>query len=229
MNDSLRFDTGLDVERASRLAAEELLARARRARLEDVAYTETDTPTGRLFLAATPQGLVRVGFPEEPVEHVLQELADAISPRVLEDPQALDRVRRQLDEYFEGRRRTFACALDWRLAPAGFGRKVLEQTARIPYGAVSTYGEVARRAGSARAARAAGNALHDNPIPIVVPCHRVVPASGGVGKYGGSEWRKEYLLRLEGWLAVNARASTSARPPGRDVSRKRAPGAKMWS
>ena len=190
-----------DAEAASRRAATELLARARRSRLEDVAYAEADTPTGRLLLAATAEGLVRVGFPEEPLDDVLQELADTISPRVLEDAKPLERVRRQLDEYFEGRRRTFACALDWRLAPAGFGRNVLEQTARIPYGAVSTYGEVARRAGSPRAARAAGNALHDNPIPIVVPCHRVVPASGGIGRYGGSEWRKELLLRLEGWLA----------------------------
>ena len=191
----------VDVERASARAAERVRERARRARLEDVAYAEVDTPTGRLLLAATREGLVRVGFPEEPLDHGLQDLADAISPRVLEDPAARDRVRRELDEYFAGRRRTFAAPLDWRLAPAGFGRKVLEQTARIPYGAVSTYGEVARRAGSARAARAAGNALHDNPIPIVVPCHRVVPSSGGIGKYGGSEWRKEYLLRLEGWLA----------------------------
>jgi methylated-DNA-[protein]-cysteine S-methyltransferase len=204
MRDSMRIDAEVDVERASRRAAEALLERARRARLEDVAYAEVDTPTGRLILAATSEGLVRVGFPEEPLEDLLQELADAISPRVLEDPKAVDRARRQLDEYFEGRRRTFALSLDWRLAPAGFGRRVLEQTARIPYGAVSTYGEVARRAGSARAARAAGNALHDNPIPIVVPCHRVVPTGGGIGKYGGSEWRKEYLLRLEGWLATTS-------------------------
>ncbi len=202
MSDTLRIPK-TEVEEASSRAAVRLLERAKRARLEDVAYAEVDSPTGRLLLAATSEGLVRVGFPEEPLDHVLQELADAISPRVLEDPKALERVRRQLDEYFEGRRRTFATALDWRLAPAGFGRKVLEQTARIPYGAVSTYGEVARRAGSARAARAAGNALHENPIPIVVPCHRVVPATGGIGKYGGSEWRKEYLLRLEGWLAVS--------------------------
>jgi methylated-DNA-[protein]-cysteine S-methyltransferase len=201
MNETLRIPAA-EVEEASSRAAVRLLERVRGARLEDVAYAEVDTPTGRLLLAATSEGLVRVSFPEEPLDHVLQELADAISPRVLEDPTALERVRRQLDEYFEGRRRTFATPLDWRLAPAGFGRKVLEQTARIPYGAVSTYGEVARRAGSARAARAAGNALHDNPIPIVVPCHRVVPAAGGIGKYGGSEWRKEYLLRLEGWLAV---------------------------
>jgi methylated-DNA-[protein]-cysteine S-methyltransferase len=204
MTESLRIDDGVDVERASRRAAEALLARARRARLEDVAYAQVDTPTGRLLLAATPEGLVRVGFPEEPLDHLLQELADGVSPRVLEDAGALDRVRRQVDEYFDGRRRTFALSLDWRLMPSGFGRRVLEQTARIPYGAVSTYGEVARRAGSARAARAAGNALHDNPIPIVVPCHRVVPAGGGIGKYGGSEWRKEYLLRLEGWLATTS-------------------------
>ena len=204
MTGTLWIDPNPDVETASRRAAAAVVERARRAALVDVAYARIDTPTGRLLVAATPEGLVRVGFPEEPVEHALQELADGISPRVLEDPGALDRVRRQLDEYFDGRRRTFACALDWRLAPAGFGRRVLEQTARIPYGAVSTYGEVAGRAGSARAARAAGNALHANPLPIVVPCHRVVPAGGGVGRYGGSEWRKEYLLRLEGWLAGRA-------------------------
>jgi methylated-DNA-[protein]-cysteine S-methyltransferase len=201
MNETLDLPS-LDVDAPSRRAADGVIARARRARLEDVAYAEVQTPAGRLVVASTRDGLVRIGFPEEPLDHLLQELADDISPRVLEDPAALDRVRRQLDEYFDGRRRTFAVPLDWRLAPAGFGRKVLEATARIPYGAVSTYGEVARRAGSARAARAAGNALHVNPIPIVVPCHRVVPASGGIGRYGGSEWRKELLLRLEGWLAV---------------------------
>ena len=201
MKEALRFAASEDVDERSRRAADGLAARARRSSLEDVAYAVVDSPTGPLLVAATTDGVVRVGFPEEPLDHVLQELADAISPRVLEDPAGLDRVRRQLDDYFDGRRRTFACALDWRLAPAGFGRRVLEETARIPYGAVSTYGEVARRAGSPRAARAAGNALHDNPIPIVVPCHRVVPSSGGIGQYGGSEWRKAFLLRLEGWLA----------------------------
>jgi methylated-DNA-[protein]-cysteine S-methyltransferase len=200
MSDTLRIPAGADIERASARAAERLRERARRARLEDVAYAEVDTPTGRLLVAATREGLVRVGFPEEPLDHVLQDLADSISPRVLEDPGALDRVRRELDEYFAGRRRTFASPLDWRLAPAGFGRKVLEQTARIPYGAVSTYGEVARRAGSVRAARAAGNALHDNPIPIVVPCHRVLPGTGALGNYGGGPERKRALLELEGVL-----------------------------
>jgi len=201
MKDALRIAADEDVDERSRRAAEGLAPRARRANLEDVAFSVVDSPTGPLLVAATTHGLVRVGFPEEPVDSLLQEVADAISPRVLEDPKALDRVRRQLDDYFDGRRRSFACSLDWRLAPAGFGRRVLEETARIPYGAVSTYGEVARRAGSPRAARAAGNALHDNPIPIVVPCHRVVPSSGGIGHYGGSEWRKAFLLRLEGWLA----------------------------
>jgi methylated-DNA-[protein]-cysteine S-methyltransferase len=112
-----------------------------------------------------------------------------------------DPVRRELDAYFEGRRRTFRSAIDWSLASGRFSRRVLEETARIPFGSVSTYGDVAGRAGSPRAARAAGNALHDNPVPIVVPCHRVVPSSGGIGKYGGNEWRKAYLLRLEGALA----------------------------
>ncbi len=200
MRDALP-STGPGIEERSRRAAERVIERARRSRLVDVAYALVDSPTGALLVAATPAGLVRVGFAEEPPDHVLQELADAVSPRVLEDPRALEPVRRELDQYFDGRRTSFTVPLDWRLAPAGFGRRVLEETARIPYGSVSTYGEVARRAGSARAARAAGNALHDNPIPIVVPCHRVVPASGGVGKYGGSEWRKEFLLRLEGWLA----------------------------
>ncbi len=189
-----------DVDRASRLAAEHVVERARRERLEDVVVASVDSPVGVLLVAATPRGIVRVAFPEEPQEAVLEELAADLSPRVLADPRGMDPVRRQLEEYFEGRRRRFETRIDWALAPTGFSRKVLEQTARIPYGSVSTYGEMARRAGSPRAARAAGNALHDNPVPIVVPCHRVVPASGGIGRYGGSEWRKEWLLRLEGWL-----------------------------
>ncbi len=189
-----------DVDRASRLAAERVVERARRERLEDVMVASVDSPVGTLLVAATPRGVVRVAFPEEPEEAVLEELAADLSPRVIADPRGMDAVRRQLEEYFRGRRRRFETRVDWSLAPSGFSRRVLEQTARIPYGTVSTYGEMAKRAGSPRAARAAGNALHDNPVPIVVPCHRVVPASGGVGRYGGSEWRKEWLLRLEGWL-----------------------------
>ncbi|HEX7463673.1 MAG TPA: methylated-DNA--[protein]-cysteine S-methyltransferase [Actinomycetota bacterium] len=192
---------GLDVELASLAAVEGMLDRARQERLEDVAVATVDSPVGGLLVAVTPRGLVRVAFPEERPDLVMEELSISLSPRVLEDPRALDPVRRQLEEYFEGRRRRFEARIDWALAPRGFSRRVLEATARIPYGSVSTYGEMAKRAGSPRAARAAGNALHDNPVPIVVPCHRVVPSGGGIGKYGGSEWRKEWLLRLEGALA----------------------------
>jgi len=190
-----------DVEEASRRAASAVTEAARRSGLEDVAVAMVDSPVGELLVATTRRGLVRLAYPDERAEFVLEELAETLSPRVLEDPRALDMVRRQLEEYFEGRRHRFEVRVDWALAPRGFSRKVLEATARIPYGAVSTYGDIARRAGSPRAARAAGNALHDNPIPIVVPCHRVVPSTGGVGKYGGSEWRKEFLLRMEGALA----------------------------
>ncbi|MEW6059131.1 MAG: methylated-DNA--[protein]-cysteine S-methyltransferase [Actinomycetota bacterium] len=187
-----------DVELASRRAVDGMLDRARRERLEDVAVATIASPIGGLLVAGTPRGLVRVAFPEEQPDLVVEELAVSLSLRVLEDPRALDPVRRQLEEYFDGRRRHLETRIDWALAPLGFSRKVLQATARIPYGSVATYGEIARRAGSPRAARAAGNALHDNPVPIVVPCHRVVPSGGGIGKYGGSEWRKEWLLRLEG-------------------------------
>ena len=188
------------IEEASRRAAGSLLASARKRGLVDVGYTTMDTPIGRLIVASTHVGLVRLAFPEEPLDRVLEELAETVSPRVLEDPKRTDAARRQLESYFEGRVHRFRTALDWSLTRQGFSRRVLEATAAIPFGAVSTYRDVAAWAGSPRGARAAGNALHDNPIPIVVPCHRVVPSNGGVGKYGGQEWRKEYLLRLEGAL-----------------------------
>lgn len=200
MKELRKLRTG-DVEHASRRAVELVTARAARAGLVDVAYATTDTPVGVLILATTRTGLVRLAFPEEGLDHVLEDLATSLSPRVLENPRMTDPVRRELDAYFEGRRHTFRAAIDWSLISGRFSRRVLEETARIPFGSVSTYGDVAGRAGSPRAARAAGNALHDNPVPIVVPCHRVVPSSGGIGKYGGNEWRKAYLLRLEGALA----------------------------
>lgn len=200
MKELRKLRTG-DVEDASGRAAELVTARAARAGLVDVAYTTADTPVGVLILATTRTGLVRLAFPEEGLDHVLEDLAASLSPRVLENPGMTDPVRRELDAYFEGRRHTFRAAIDWSLISGRFSRRVLEETARIPFGSVSTYGDVAGRAGSPRAARAAGNALHDNPVPIVVPCHRVVPSSGGIGKYGGNEWRKAYLLRLEGALA----------------------------
>jgi methylated-DNA-[protein]-cysteine S-methyltransferase len=187
-----------ELKEASRRAVEGATARARRAGLVDVGYDYVDSPVGRLFVATTRTGLVRLEFTGGRDEDVLEELAAAVSPRVLASPAMTESVRRQLDDYFEGRRRGFRTAIDWALVPQGFFRRVLEETARIPFGSVSTYGNVAKRAGSPRAARAAGNALHDNPVPIVVPCHRVVPSSGGIGKYGGQEWRKAFLLKLEG-------------------------------
>ncbi len=196
----LRLRWTEELEAASQRAADRVGARARRAGLVDVGFTTIDSPVGRLLIAASRGGLVRLAYPEEPVDVVLEELASEISPRVLEDPRVTDPLRRDLDAYFEGRLRRFRATVDWALTHPGFSRRVLEQTARIPFGSVATYGEVAKRAGSPRAARAAGNALHDNPVPIVVPCHRVVPSTGGIGRYGGQEWRKAYLLELEGAL-----------------------------
>jgi methylated-DNA-[protein]-cysteine S-methyltransferase len=197
----LRIPTSAVAEAAAEAAAA-FETRAKRSGLIDVAYTSVDSPVGRLLVAVTPKGLVRVAFPDEPEELILEELAAMLSPRVLESARVTETVRRQLDAYFEGRTRAFRTKIDWSLIPDGFFRRVLEETARIPFGAVSTYGTVAKLAGSPRAARAAGNALHENPVPIVVPCHRVVPASGGIGQYGGQEWRKAFLLRLEGAIAT---------------------------
>jgi methylated-DNA-[protein]-cysteine S-methyltransferase len=135
----------------------------------------------------------------EPLDEQLDELAVRISPRILRAPARTDAVRRQLDAYFEGRRRAFELPIDWRLV-RGFAGDVLRATARIPFGQVSSYREIAVEAGSPRAYRAAGNALGSNPIPIVVPCHRVLHAGGGLGGYTGGLDRKRFLLRLEGAL-----------------------------
>ncbi|HEX6330506.1 MAG TPA: methylated-DNA--[protein]-cysteine S-methyltransferase [Actinomycetota bacterium] len=198
----LKVPRSRELEEAAARAAEAAVTRARRAGLVDVGYSTVDSPVGRLLVAGTRAGLVRLAYAEESVGDVLEELAGSISPRVIESPAMTDRVRRELDAYFEGRVRTFRTRIDWSLCSPGFFRRVLEATARIPFGAVSTYGTVAKIAGSPRAARAAGNALHDNPVPIVVPCHRVVPSSGGIGNYGGQEWRKEFLLTLEGAIGA---------------------------
>ena len=187
-----------ELREAVRRLGASTVARAHREGLVDVGYSFVDTPLGRLMVACTRRGLVRLEFSGADPEHVLEELAGSLSPRVLEDPRRTEGARRQLDAYFEGRIRRFRTPLDWSLTSEGFSRRVLEATAAIPFGSVSTYREVAGKAGSPRAARAAGNALHDNPLPIVVPCHRVVPSSGGIGKYGGDPWRKAFLLQLEG-------------------------------
>jgi methylated-DNA-[protein]-cysteine S-methyltransferase len=200
MSDELRRMRKMDVEAASRRAADSLTEGARRLGLVDVAFGSVDSPLGSITVFVTRHGLVRVSYPEERLDHIFEEIVETVSPRVLEDPTGTERARRELDAYFEGHLHRFRVPIDWTFVTEGFRRRVLEATARIPFGSVSTYGDVALRAGSPRAYRAAGNALHDNPIPIVVPCHRVVPASGGIGQYGGEEWRKEWLLRLEGAL-----------------------------
>lgn len=177
---------------------ERIASEARAAGVEDVAYAVEDSPIGRLLLAATPRGLVRISYTDHfGVGASLEEIAARVSPRVLEDPAALDEPRRQLEEYFAGRRRSFELPLDWALV-GPFGRRVLGRTARIPFGEVETYGAVARDIGSPRASRATGNALGANPMPIVVPCHRVVRAGGVVGHYTGGRERKLQLLALEG-------------------------------
>ncbi|HZE04017.1 MAG TPA: methylated-DNA--[protein]-cysteine S-methyltransferase [Solirubrobacteraceae bacterium] len=175
------------------------------AGLLDVAYATLDSPLGRLLLARTEVGLVRLAYVDGDTEEtVLADIAARISPRLLAAPGRLDEPRRELDEYFAGRRRDFAVALDMRLMTE-FTRRVLTVTAAIPYGSVSTYREVATRAGSPRGSRAAGNALGANPLPIIVPCHRVLHSTGGLGGYTGGLERKRTLLAIErGQLTLTA-------------------------
>jgi methylated-DNA-[protein]-cysteine S-methyltransferase len=176
----------------------DLTDRAASAGLLDVAYATLDSPLGTLLLAGTPRGLVRIAYLDQAGGEaaVLEELATKLSPRVLAGASRLDEPRRELDQYFAGRRRQFALALDWALA-RGFARRVLEATAQIPYGSVSSYKAMAAAAGSPRGFRAAGNALGANPLPIVVPCHRVLQAGGGLGGYTGGLERKRTLLAVE--------------------------------
>jgi len=198
MND-LRMLGQLDVDEASARAAASVARRAEREGLVDVAFVTVPSPLGDLFVAATRRGLVRLAYPDESREDTLQDLAAAVSPRIMESPGRLDRVRRELDQYFAGRRRRFELAVDYGLT-RGFTRKVLRAAAGIPFGSVSSYTEVAGRAGNPRAYRAAGNALGSNPVPIVVPCHRVLHSGGGLGGYTGGLDRKRFLLSLEGVL-----------------------------
>lgn len=182
---------------AAERASSVLRDRAGAEGLIDVAYARADSPYGELLLASTARGLVRLSYLSfAPEENVLSDLAAKISPRVLEAPARLEGARRELDEYFAGRRRSFDLAVDWRLT-RGFARRVLRATARIPYGETASYAKVAARAGSARAYRAAGNALHHNPVAIVVPCHRVLQTNGALGGYAGGLAAKTRLLELE--------------------------------
>ena len=188
-----------DDESAAAAAARRLTRRIADEGLADVGYAPVDSPFGPLLAAATRRGLVKLAFPEEDVDGVLERLAQRVSPRIVAADAQLDPVRRELDEYFAGRRRGFALPLDWTLV-GPFGRRVLGATAEIPYGGVLSYAEVAAEAGSPRGSRAAGNALGANPIPIVVPCHRVLRTGGALGGYGGGLDRKRFLLELEGAL-----------------------------
>ena len=182
---------------ATEFDAERFAERATTEGLADVAYARADSPFGPLLLAATPQGLACVSYSEfRSEDETLERLAARLSPRVIEAPARLDDVRRQLDEYFDGRLTQFSLPIDWALV-GDFGRRVLGQTAAIPYGSVATYGEVAQAIGSPRGARATGNALGANPMPIVVPCHRVVASGGKIGGYTGGIERKQGLLTLE--------------------------------
>jgi methylated-DNA-[protein]-cysteine S-methyltransferase len=195
----LRTGPASMAEPGAKRATEEFLASARQKSLIDVRYAQIDSPVGELLVAATNRGLVCVAFPEQAPEEVLDGLARRVSPRVLEAPATLDPVRRQLEEYFSGARRDFELDLDWKLI-SGFARGVLKATAAIPFGSLSTYQAVAANAGSPRGSRAAGNALGSNPIPIVIPCHRVLRSGGQLGGYAGGPDRKRFLLELESAL-----------------------------
>ncbi len=189
---------GAPIGAEAELAAARFAELADRRGLAEVAYASFDSPLGSGLIAATDNGIVALGLPNSDPDEFLDQLAAGVSPRVLELPARLDRARRELDQYFSGERREFDLKLDWSLVPTGFYGRVLRETAKLPFGATASYGEVAARAGNSRAYRAAGTALGGNPIPIVVPCHRVLRAGGAIGDYGGGPEMKRWFLRLEG-------------------------------
>jgi len=196
MNDLERLLGG-----ATDLAAVERLRtaiadRAREQNLLDIAYRTVDTPVGQLLIAATPHGLIRVAYASQDHDAVLSGLAERISPRVLFAPSQLDDAARQFDDYFTRRRRGFDLAVDLRLA-AGFRRTVLEHLPDVGYGKTVSYGELATEVGHPRAARAVGTACANNPLPLVIPCHRVVLGDGSPGAYVGGPAAKRVLLALE--------------------------------
>jgi methylated-DNA-[protein]-cysteine S-methyltransferase len=189
-----------ETSEAAAAAARRVVLRAAAEGLADVAYGWADSPFGRLLVAATPRGLVRLAYEYEPHDLVLEELAESISPRVLEVPDRLDEVRRELEEYFSGRRRSFDVSVDHRLS-RGYRRTVLEALSReVPFGQTVSYKDLAERTGNPKASRAVGSAMATNPIPIVVPCHRVLRTGGALGGYGGGLDTKVWLLRHEGAL-----------------------------
>lgn len=195
MSDVFAVLPEVDADANRRLHAR-LAAAAANAGLLDVAYRTIDSPVGALLLAATGEGVVRVAFDCEGHDDVLAALSDRVSPRILNAPARLDPVARQLDEYFAGRRTSFDVALDFRLA-AGFRRSVLEQLRQISYGKTASYSDVAVKTGHPKAVRAVGTACALNPLPLVVPCHRVVRSDGAAGNYRGGAQAKLTLLALE--------------------------------
>lgn len=177
------------------MSAEQAAARFAATAPADVAYAVHDSPLGPLVLARTRRGLARIGYGSP--DAVLEDVAARVSPRILEQPARLDDVRRELDDFFASRLKRFTIPLDLALSGPGFARSVLMAARRIPYGETASYAEVAARAGSPRAFRAAGTALGRNPVPIVVPCHRVLPSTGALGSYTGGVQRKAALLEVE--------------------------------
>jgi methylated-DNA-[protein]-cysteine S-methyltransferase len=198
MNDLIRDLSLIGDATPDRLAAlhARLAAAAERDGVLDVAYRILDSPVGPLLVAATERGLVRVAYAGEDHDTVLRTLSERVSPRVLLAPARLDPVARELEEYFAGRRHGFDVPLDWRLS-AGFRNTVLRRLPEIGYGHTATYAAVARLAGSPKAVRAVGSACATNPLPVVVPCHRVVRSDGGMGGYLGGVDAKRTLLALE--------------------------------
>lgn len=201
-NDLRRLAGAAEADLRSRAVAGKLTARAAQERLLDVALGVAPSPIGDLLLAVTPRGLAYVAFESEDRDEVLARIARELSPRILEAPELTDDVRRELDDYFAGHRTRFDLRLDRRLMHP-FAKQVLAATSRVPFGRLATYGEIAGRVGKPKAARAVGAALGSNPIPVVVPCHRVVGAGGKLTGYTGGLDRKRLLLRLEGSLPAS--------------------------
>ncbi len=183
-------------EEANRRLHRRLVDAADTAGILDVAYRTLDTPVGPLLLAATDQGLVRIAYANQGHDQVLARLAELVSPRILLAPRRLDAVARELDEYFAGHRDAFDLRLDWRLSH-GFRLQVLKHLREIAYGSTASYAAVAAAAGNPRAVRAVGTACATNPLPVVVPCHRVVRSDGTMGGYAGGPRAKQTLLTLE--------------------------------
>ena len=196
-------DPGVDLEAALGVTDPELAAlrarlavRAEQEGMLDLAHRTVPSPIGPLLLVASPRGLVRVAFEVEDHEAVLERLAATVSPRLLASDLRTDEAARQLEEYFDGRRRRFELPVDLRLL-GGFRRTVVEQLAQIPYGETASYAAVAASAGNPAAVRAAGSACSHNPLPVVLPCHRVVRSDGAIGNYLGGTAAKRALLELE--------------------------------